>query len=65
MNLSHKEQKYLLRLVFADLQRMNQLADHAIAHSCEVYLPDHSIAGDIVNYLIHDVLSNAGLGDAG
>lgn len=65
MLLTKQEQKYLLRLVYADLQRMNNLADHAIAHGAELVLPDHSKAESISNYLIHDLLQPQESNDAG
>lgn len=60
MNLSSMELRYLLKLVHADLQRMDILADHAIAHGAEIVLPDHVIAGDITNLVIHALITNAG-----
>lgn len=53
IELTLKENQYLLKLVMADLKRMDDLADHAVSHGTEIYLPVHSVAADIQMYLLN------------
>lgn len=47
INVSQKHIYYLLKLVMTDLKRMDDLADHAVCHGAEVYLPDHDMASQV------------------
>ena len=54
VELNKDQIEYLLVLCKADLKRMNDLADHAVAHNTDVYLPYHATCGQCTDALMNE-----------